>query len=131
MTTRDRIFLHSGLMYEDNGVSMCRVCGAECAAPGNGHAPGCALDAAVSEVAPKESADELMARLRMEALDKLTGQDVDRCHELALELALAVDDERDGVLGKIAGFCGGASFFPEDRLGTSLFQLTAMVIVDP
>jgi hypothetical protein len=38
---------------------------------------------------------------------------------------------QDETATSVAGFCGGASFFPEDRLGTSLFQLTAMVIVDP
>ena len=106
MTTRDSIFLNSKLLDRTDTGYKCRICGALCSTPGDGHERTCALDATVSEVAPRETAAELLGKLRMEALDKLSGPDVDRCHALALELALADADGRDAVLREIDGFCG-------------------------
>ena len=106
MTPRDRIFLNSNLLDQTGNGYRCRICGALCKAPGDGHADGCVLDATVSEVAPKETAEELMCRLRMEAIDKLSGADVDRCHDLANLLVAAGPAGIDDALDKVAAFCG-------------------------
>lgn len=106
MTQRDRIFLNSKLLEQTENGYKCQICGALCKTPGDGHAPDCVLDSTVSEVAPKETAEELMTRLRMEAMDKLSGEEMDKCHELTNLLMYADEDEREDALKKVSEFCG-------------------------
>ena len=106
MTARDKIFLDSELLDNTEEGYKCRICGALCKTPGDGHAYGCMLDAVVSEVAPKESAEQLLERLRVEALGRLSGKDIDKCHELANLLVMTGPAGVDDILEKVAEFCG-------------------------
>lgn len=105
MSTRDDLFLRSERMEQTEGGWKCMVCGALCAMPGSGHSDGCQLDGAVSMVAPDMSGvGDPLALIRMEAVASLSAQDIDRCHDLAVDLC---DGEgTDDDLKAIGEFCG-------------------------